>query len=380
MQVGIDITSTLFGRGVSRYTSNLVRALANIRELQLSLYGCSLRQQDELELIARQLLPDHQEKIFIEQLPGGIQNIAWNWLSVNPVKKHLPNLQVFHSWDWIQPPDADLALVSTIHDLAILKFPQTAHPQVVKMHSKSWKRLKERDAEIIAVSHATKKDIVELLEIPADKIHVVHEALPAEFKKSSDALTEDRHEQLKNKLHLTRPFILFVGTREPRKNLARLIEAWLPLKKDLDLIIAGESGWDTTGDKSYNSISELRFLGKVTDQELVVLYAEAEALAYPCLYEGFGLPILESFYLGTPVITSNVSSMLEVAGNAATLVDPMEVESIRAGILTTLNEPLQDQKQRLQRMIIRLQLFNWQSVAEETTKVYQTAWRKFSEK
>ena len=116
----------------------------------------------------------------------------------------------------------------------------------------------------------------------------------------------------------------------------------------------------------------------MSDKVLAVLYSEASLFAYPCLYEGFGLPILEAFYYGTPVVTANVSSMVEVAGNAAELVDPLSVDSIRKGMEVILSETLAEQQKRVQKMVIRLQMFDWQRVAKETMAVYQTAIREWN--
>lgn len=376
MKVGIDVTSIIYGRGVSRYTSNLVRALKQQPGVDLRLYGSSLRQKKTLEVFAQEQGFKPSQYRF-QSLPPKLLDLFWNRLGTNPIKKNLPGIDVFHSWDWLQPPDTSLPLVSTIHDLAILKFPETAHPDVLRMHQLAWKRLKERNAQIIAVSRATKNDLIELLQFPARNIHVIYEALPYEVAQVGQQLTDDQTEQIKSKLQLERPYILFVGTREPRKNLKRLIEAWEPLAKDVDLIIAGEAGWDETERLAQQVAGNLRFLGRVSDQELAVLYSEAELFAYPCLYEGFGLPILEAFYYGTPVVTSGVSSMVEIAGNAAELVDPLSVESIRRGLEAVLNESASEEQKRLQRMVIRLHMFNWQTVAEQTVKVYQTAIKSF---
>jgi len=189
-------------------------------------------------------------------------------------------------------------------------------------------------------------------------------------------LTEERYEVLKHQLQLTKPYILFVGTREPRKNLSRLITAWQSLKNpDLELLIAGSVGWDTTSD--LEKIPGLRFLDRVSDEALSVLYGEASVFAFPSLYEGFGLPILEAFHHGTPVVTSNVSSMPEVAGNAAELVDPLSEESIAKGLNTVLNENLSEQQKRLQKMIIRSQMFSWQRVAEQTIDAYEKTVKMF---
>lgn len=374
MNVGIDITSLLYNRGVSRYTANIVRALTRQQGISLSLYGSTLRQSSRLENLARALGPIKQT--VIQPYGPQVQNLLWNWLHFNPIKKVMPGIQVFHSWDWLQPPDRDLPLVSTIHDLAILRYPETAHPRVLKMHQQAWKRLKKQEAQIIAVSRSTKKDIVEFLDIEPERVHVIYEALPVEMKLISDQLSEEKYIQLQQRLQLPEKFLLFVGTREPRKNLARLIEAWRPMANDIHLVIVGEKGWDETSAPALKAAIEhpnLHFLGHVSDQELVVLYGEATVFVYPCLYEGFGLPILEAFYHGTPVVTSQVSAMVEVAGNAAELIDPMSVESLGKGIEKVLNESLADQQKRLQRMVIRLQMFDWQRVAKDTIEVYQRA-------
>jgi glycosyltransferase involved in cell wall biosynthesis len=308
----------------------------------------------------------------IQSYPPSLFNFLWNKVGYPKIKSLLPTVNVFHSWDWLQPPDRDLPLVSTIHDLALVQFPETAHPKIKAMHEQSWKILRERKAEIIAVSRATKNDIVKLLDIPEERVHVVYEALPVEVQQVAENLTEDEEAILKAKLQLEKPYILFVGTREPRKNLTRLIEAWLPMHDVVELVIAGDVGWDDS-DKKFAAVANLRFLGRVTDQELSVLYTNAKLFAFPSLYEGFGLPILEAFYHGTPVVTSNTSSMPEIAGNAAELVDPLSVESIRAGLEKVLHESDDEQKVRVQKMIIRQHMFNWEKVASETIAVYEKA-------
>lgn len=380
MKIGIDFTPANYDRGVSRYTKNLIRSLLELPGNEIAFYGSSLRQYDSLKKRANELIKSARlasnYQFNFQKYPPSVLQFLWK-VGLNPISKTLPDIDVFHSWDWLQPPDDNLPLVSTIHDLAILKYPETAHPKVLAAHKQSWKVLKEKEAEIIAVSQATKKDIVNFLEIPAYRIHVIPEALPQEIRVINENLSEDQVEKLKRKLNLQKPFLLFVGTREPRKNLVRLIEAWQPLQKDLDLIIAGASGWDETS--NYSQIKGLRFLGKVSDEALNVLYAEAEAFVYPSLDEGFGLPILESFYHGTPVITSNISALIEVAGNAAELVNPEDAQDITRGIKLVLSEDKAEQQKRLQRMIIRMHMFSWHLVAEQTVEVYKKAIERLQE-
>lgn len=380
MNIGIDITPIIYGRGVSRYTSNLTAALLQEPNIHLHLFGSSARRNTQLQKISREMIKISEDTSLhtatIQKWPPSALSLIWK-LGLNPIQKALPQIDLFHSWDWLQPPDKNIPLVSTIHDLAILKFPDTAHPKIVKMHQESWKVLKQREAQIIAVSRATKKDIVNLLGIPSFRVHVVPEALPEEVRLNSETLTEESVQRQITLLKLDKPYLLFVGTREPRKNLMKLIQAWEPMKNDFQLLIAGEEGWDETNQDRVIKTPNLRFLGKVTEQQLAVLYGEAQAFVYPSLYEGFGLPILEAFYHGTPVVTSNVPALLEVAGNAAEFVEPNSVESIRTGITKILHESLAEQQIRLQKMIIRLQMFSWQKVAKETIEAYKKTMQNF---
>jgi len=244
MYLGIDITSIVYDRGVSRYTANLVRALAARNDVALSLYGSSLRQKAMLDAFVKDVQEHarYPQRVMakIQSQPPIMHELFWNKLHVQPIRQLLPRVEVFHSWDWLQPPDQNLPLVSTIHDLAILKFPELVHPKILAMHQRSWQTLRTQHAQIIAVSRTTQKDIIELLEIPRERVHVIYEALPQETVTVTESLTDENVEAMKKHLELRRPYIFFVGTREPRKNLLRLIEAWRPLAKDVELLIAGE--------------------------------------------------------------------------------------------------------------------------------------------
>ena len=374
MKIGLDVSSLIYRRGVSRYTSNLMLSLLDLPDLELFLYGNSLRGfkqlEEELKNKLKNVLPDRYH-LFLGKIPPRV--LAKLWASgLKPIQKTMPQIEVFHSWDWLQPPDKDLPLVSTIHDLAILKYPETAHPRVLAAHQRSWQILKERQAQILTVSQASKNDIVSLLQIPPERVTVTYEALPREVEQASNQLAanDELRVQLKKKLELTRPYILYVGSREPRKNWERLIKAWTPLANDFDLLVAGEKAWDRSAALHQQ---HLRFLGSVPDLELATLYHYAELLAYPSLDEGFGLPILEAFSHGVPVLSSDISVIKEVAGNAAHLVNPNSIEDISAGLQFLLNEDKSASSTRLQKMIIRLHLFNWPKTARATVNVYQQA-------
>jgi glycosyltransferase involved in cell wall biosynthesis len=164
-------------------------------------------------------------------------------------------------------------------------------------------------------------------------------------------------------LNLPSEFILFVGTLEPRKNLAKLVEA-LSGQPDLPpLVVAGAQGW---GDISVAASDNVKFLGHVEERYLGGLYAAASVMAYPSLWEGFGLPVLEAMAQGTPVVTSELISTEEVAGGAAVLVDPRNAESIRTGIRAALG----DREKLSQRGIERAALANWSNTAQLTAAAY----------
>lgn len=369
MQLGIDITSLLYGRGVSRYTRNLLQALDQTNQFQFSLYGCSLRRRTELQQQIKSLKLHHAKSV-LQPLPVSLVSRLWQ-TGLNPIKPKMPAIEVFHAWDWHLPPDVDLPMVTTMHDLAMLRFPEIAHPAILRAHQVAWNRIKQSKTQIIAVSQTTKQDCIELLEIEPKRVSVVYEALPVELTTASQTLTEDRVAAIHHKFALERPYFLFVGTTEPRKNLKRVIKAWQSFADDYDLVIVGAPGWDDLA--SVKTKRDPILLPSVNDEELSALYSQAQLFVFPSLYEGFGLPILEAFYHGTPVVTSNNSGMAEVAGNAAALVDPLSVESIRAGLTTIVKETQAEQKVRDQRMILRLQVFRWEETARKTTAVYQRA-------
>jgi len=377
MKVAIDITSLIYDRGVSRYTSNLIQALSEIQYVKLYLFGYSFRDYKKLSKLAKKLIKScknpGKHKLKLLRIPPSAQNRLWQ-AKLNPIKKTFPDVDVIHSWDWLQPPDENVPLVSTIHDLAILKHPETANPLTKIMHHKSWTILKKRKAQIITPSYSVKKDIISLLRISPSYINVVHEAVPKQTSETMEKLSSFNYNQIKIDLGLDKPYILFVGTQEPRKNLSRLIKAWMPLAENYKLIIAGADSWDAELKAlKEKHITNLQALGHVTHEELLVLYQEAKMLAFPSIDEGFGLPILEAFFHGIPVLTSNRGAMREIAGNAAEFVNPESIVDIRRGLNVILNETEKQEKLRERRMIIRNQLFSWKKAAIQTFKVYQKA-------
>ncbi|HEU5280336.1 MAG TPA: glycosyltransferase family 1 protein [Gaiellaceae bacterium] len=256
---------------------------------------------------------------------------------------------VLHCPTYRGPIRSRLPLVVTVHDLAVLRHPEafnrwtrTYSPQVVP-------RVLRGAARVIAVSEFTRRELVELLAVPDDKIRVVPNAVAAEFTHEGEAEAGD--------------YVLAVGTLEPRKNLARLVEA--VRRTNLELRVVGARGWGGV-EVAGNGV---RWLGEVDDTELARLYRGAACVAYPSLYEGFGIPVLEAMACGAPVVTSRGTAMEEVADGAAVLVDAGDPADIAAGIERASAE----RDQLVARGLERARAFRWAAVAEATVQVYREA-------
>jgi glycosyltransferase involved in cell wall biosynthesis len=225
-------------------------------------------------------------------------------------------------------------------------------------------RALRRAGAILCISEATRRDLVARHPGAAGRTAVTPLAADERFgpKGPDDAAVRARH-------GLERPFVLAAGTLEPRKNLARLIDAWASLDgTDHDLVIVGPPGWDFAGLVARARAERVRLPGYVSDEELAALYRLCDAFCYPSLYEGFGLPVLEAMRCGAPVVTSNVSSLPEVAGDAAVLVDPRDVSAIRTALARLLADP--DERARLSAAGLRRAAdFSWERTARATRDV-----------
>lgn len=264
--------------------------------------------------------------------------------------------------------------VVTIHDLVAFLFPETV-PAKYGTYMRWMTRLSVRSADrIIADSEATRVDLMRLLGVPAGKVRTIHAALGTGYAPVRDPA---RLEAVRRTYQLEGPYLLFVGNLEPRKNLVRLIEAYALLRRRHGLphrlVLAGKRGW------LYRSIfqtverldlqREVVFTGYVAPEDLPAVYSMAAAFAFPSLYEGFGLPILEAMACGVPVVAGASGSIPEVAGDAALLVPPSEVEAIAEALHRVLTDPaLRAELQA--RGFERSRAFSWERVATETRRVY----------
>ena len=270
--------------------------------------------------------------------------------------------------------------ILTIHDITPLLIPETHTAETKRWWLSSLNLIKNRADIIITDSSNTKKDCVKYLDIPKDRIRVIHLAADPMYKpfKNKETAIKD----LNNNYNLNLPFILAVGTLEKRKNIPTLIRAFNQLKKKgikHKLVLIGGKGWKYneifhTIDK-LNLKEEVLFMGYVPDEDLVKFYNTADLFVYPSIYEGFGLPPLEAMACGCPVVTSNSSSLPEVVGDAGIMVDPYNSDDLADKIYEILNN--RNLRAKLcNKSLKRAKMFNWEKTARETWKVYEEVFEK----
>ena len=285
---------------------------------------------------------------------------------------------VLFATNFVPPPNRAARVVATVHDVAFRRFPDTA-PQAVTWWLEAVQHTVHHAARLIAPSEWTKRDLVELYGAPDGRIAVIPLGVDCGvYRPSSD----ERIVHVRRAFGIDGPYLLALG-RGPRKNLPRLLAAFAALPRDVrpTLVIAGAREWSLDGsDPGPDALREMpadvraavRLVGYVPEAEKVALLGGAIGLAFPSLYEGFGFPVLEAMACGTPVLTSNTSSLPELAGDAALLVDPIDVDAIREGLVTLVTDD--DLRGRLRVSgLARASGFDWTETARRTAAVLHEA-------
>lgn len=389
MKIGIDISQIVHeGTGVAMYTRQLVKELLRQNgKNEYILFGASLRKKEILDDFASELKNDGLKfKTSFWLVPPTFLDEIWNQIHHVKVERLIGKIDVFHSSDWTQPP-TKAKKITTIHDMVIYKYPQFSHNKtefrtdvfapsanIVSTHKRRNVWVKKECDLIIADSEATKKDIVENLGIPEGKIRVVYLSAGEDYTKyakSDKIIQQKKIKAIREKYLLPEKYLLAVGTREPRKNLDSLFEAFKKLsKKNTTLVIVGKYGWG--GENEKLKIKNVKLLGYIPQEDMPALYAGAQAFVYPSLYEGFGVPLLEAMTVGCPVITSNISSMPEVGGNAAIYFDPNSIDDIKQKIdeFLSLSPKAVDSLQK--KSVFQAKKFSWKKTARDTLNIYET--------
>ncbi len=265
-------------------------------------------------------------------------------------------------------------LAPLVTDLAVYRMPEVYQRSRVFLWRLQYGYVRRRANFFLAISEFTKKEIAELWNIPPEKIHIVPCACSSAL---APVKSPERSERLRRKYSLPERFVLFVGNSNPRKNLKRLIQAFDRAKTGGDLphqlVIAGEQGWKFDRNQAVEGIrnrEDVRFIGFVPGEDMPALYSAASLFAFPTLYEGFGIPVLEAQACGVPVLTSRCSALPEVGGDGAFYVDPYDVESISGGIRTVLTAPALA-KELVQKGLENIRRFSWESSARRLHEIIE---------
>lgn len=360
MNIAIDATESfwpvLTGTGV--YTRELVRHLLPLAPPdQLTILGIRATNQHT------DFVPPHQLRL----LRSPRYRSLWSQL-------RLPLHLARHRYDLLHVPGHKLPAfarcpaIATIHDLAFLKFPDTfssLHRQRLIWFTQIAVR---RSAHLIAISASTKRDLCDYLAVPPGKITVIPHGVNRQLF-HPDVAPAAR----------PRPYILSVGTLQPRKNYELLIRAFSELctryREPIELLIVGQRGWlyepIERAARQSPLADRIHLLGYVPDPQLAALYRGAQLVAQPSLYEGFGIPLVEAMACGAPVIAANASSFPEVLGSAGILLDPRDADAWTATMQTLLESPAQRADLR-QRALARAAQFTWERTARETLAVYRS--------
>ena len=371
--IGIDISQIVYETGVSRYTKELVRHLLRIdQENEYLLFAGVWRQKEKIEAFFDEL---HQQGLNFQSqvvlLPPKLADLVFNQWRV-PVEWFTGRIDVFHASNWTTPKTS-AKLVTTIHDLTPILFPETFPPNLIKSFQRNLQLIEKTAVAVLVDCETIKKDLLQHTEIPVGKIYPVYLAAGHQFQPVKDKV---KIAKVKQKYGIVGDYILSVATQEPRKNIKRLIEAFSQLNlNDISLVLVGKYGW---GEKTKLKINppaggeKLKIIetGFVDDQDLPVLYSGARVFVYPSLYEGFGLPVLEAMQCGCPVIISNRSATAEISGEAALLIDPTGTSTLTQAI----KQILADKKLReemVRKGIKRAGQFNWRKTALETLAIYR---------
>jgi glycosyltransferase involved in cell wall biosynthesis len=383
MHIGIDYTAAAWqGAGIGRYTRELVRAIVAQGDSHryTLFYAAGGLASNSLYLTDLQQLCATYAHVRHVPIPLSPRRLTQLWQRLRvplPVELWTGLVDLLHAPDFVLPPTRARTLV-TIHDLSFLVHPECAEPSMVRYLTDAVPRGLRRANVILADSQATRADLERLLNIDRARIELVYPGVGSQF----GPLPAESTAPVRRRLGLPDQFVLFVSTLEPRKNLARLLEAFAQVVQNdhsnLYLVIGGRRGW--LYEDIFAAIDRLqlgervRLLDYVDDKDLPALYNLATAFAYPSIYEGFGIPPLEALACGTPTIVADNSSLPEVVADAAVLVSAEDVGSIASGLAQVVSNP--GLRARLREAgPAQARKFTWEQAAQRVHACYERAIR-----
>jgi glycosyltransferase involved in cell wall biosynthesis len=366
--------------GIGWYTYRLIFELA-----QMNIEGdvCAFdvlnrhNSKEQLESLFQDLIRPSNIDCRINQytLNGLYSRLDWLYSHVSFETLFRTKVDIHHAHNFFLPYKLHTPSVVTIYDMVYKLYPETMDQDNLDLLNKIMPRSVRDSTKILTISENSKREISEILNIDPNKISIAYPGFdPNIFKVIAPEYTQHHLDSLKIK----KPFILYLGTLEPRKNIERIIDAYASLTsyhKTFDLVLAGSIGWKSESIferiEKYNLKENVHITGYISQSEQVALYNRATCFVFPSLYEGFGMPALEAMACGCPVIASNASSLPEVVGNAGLLVDPLNTDELSAAIQKVLDDESLQLPMKIKNQT-QVQNFSWQNTAESVLNLYKT--------
>jgi glycosyltransferase involved in cell wall biosynthesis len=375
MRVGIDVTAAIIqGGGIGRYTRELIAALTAVDSHNE--YHFFAAAPSSASPVPNPIPQAENVRLHTAPLDERWLYRLWYRLRLPlPVQWVTGPLDLFHSPDFVLPPvNGRIPTLLTVHDLSFVHYPETFPARLVAYLNQIVPWSIGRATHILADSQATKDDLSFIWHVPEGKVTVLYSGVHERFRPMTE---EKRLTAVRQQYNLgTSPYILTVGTVQPRKNYQMLIRAFQPIAQTHphNLIITGGKGWlyeEMLAEVGRQGLDgRVHFIGFVADADLPALYSEAALFVFPSLYEGFGLPLLEAMGCGVPVISSNASSLPEVAGDAAVLLSPHD----EAAWTESINHLLQNPAERARLVAAGFRQsrhFSWQQSAHQLHQIYK---------
>jgi glycosyltransferase involved in cell wall biosynthesis len=368
LRICIDGTPLLMNSaGIKTYLYHWLKSLKASRNSHHLTVFPGIRELDDLE---------HQISLK-KQIPAAwrlalVAYLNWNRNSSWLASVFCGAADLFHTSKILDPPKRNMRLTATIHDVTAWLMPQLHTPHNVAGDRRFAQMVLKRADRLIAVSHNSKRDAVEVLGLSPDRIDVIHNGVAEAYFQVGDEAAA----AATRKYGLKRPYVLFNGAIEPRKNIDILLDAYESLspslRQEFELILAGPMGWAAAGtvQRLRSGDSGARYLGYVPEGDLPGLTRAATLLVYPSLYEGFGFPVAQAMAAGVPTITSNVSSLPEVADGAALLVDPRSVAELSSGLRRLLLSPSL-RGEMITKGRLRAESFRWKESAVQSWRFFE---------
>lgn len=377
MKIGISTTSIephLTGGkrdGIGVYTDNLISSLSKLDEVRFQRFYYPPSIFDVFS-------PPRDVEATQLYAPYLYCGVLSNIIGLHDINQKLieSRVDVYHATDYKIPKLKYTPVVATLYDAIPLKHPDWVSVRMRWIKNKVLVNSAKWADHVITISDYMVDDIVSYWGVPDQKVSVVHCGVSDYWSKQQDV---EHISAVKHKYNIVKPYVLFVGTFQPRKNIDRIIDAYnaLPshIKHEYQLVLVGRKGWKS--DELIQSITVLETSGdcvwvqNATDTDLRCLYQGASVFMFPSLSEGFGLPVLEAFACRVPVITSKGSALEEVAGDAAYLVDPYSVENIACALTDVLSMDADALQKMIKKGVDRCQQFSWESAAQQIYDIYQ---------